>query len=77
MPGSYPFSGCNRYTAHDGWHVFLALHGAALVASGEDRYMNTIALDLEVFCFLFHVQSRVSQNESPLNVHRRGLTART
>lgn len=41
---NHPFIDGNRRTAHVCYRVFLALNGADLVASDEDKYVTMIAL---------------------------------
>ncbi|MDE3209997.1 MAG: type II toxin-antitoxin system death-on-curing family toxin [Pseudomonadota bacterium] len=41
---NHPFVDGNKRTAHVCYRVFLALNGANIVASDEDKYVNMIAL---------------------------------
>ncbi|HEU4774203.1 MAG TPA: type II toxin-antitoxin system death-on-curing family toxin [Lysobacter sp.] len=41
---NHPFVDGNKRTAHVCYRVFLALNGATLVASDEDKYITTLAL---------------------------------
>lgn len=41
---NHPFVDGNKRTAHVSYRVFLALNGADLVASDEDKYVTMIAL---------------------------------
>jgi death on curing protein len=41
---NHPFVDGNKRTAHVCYRVFLALNGATIIASDEDKYITTLAL---------------------------------